>query len=357
MAAGLPIEVREWLYNFVYNERSVAYLQIDAQLLIAAKGGSVEHYGLSSLCIGKPVAEQLEFMEGLLPCTDLPYHLPMVELPSGRVADLHLFADNACIWLLFLDATADRDNRRRIQQKAYETTLLQERERQLNEKLQSINEALSKTQEELSREYQRSESLLLNILPASIAGRLKAHEQIADDHAEVSVLFADIVGFTERARSVGAEATLAILNCFFKAADMLSERHGCEKIKTIGDCVMVVAGLPAARPDHAEALAHYALELRGACERESFAGEPLRLRIGIHSGPIVAGVIGNRRFAYDLWGDTVNLASRIQTSADPDEIRISDATHKLLGPNFACEPLAETELRGTGRVRMWRLSA
>jgi adenylate cyclase len=346
--AGAPIEVRNWLYNFIYNERSVAYLKIDSQLLVAAKGGSVEHYDLSSLRIGKPVAEQLEFMEGLLPCTDLPYHMPMVELPNGRVADLHLFADNACIWLLFLDATAERDNKQRIQQKAYEMTLLQERERQLNEKLQSTNDALSKSQEELSREYQRSESLLLNILPASIAGRLKAQEQIADDHAEVSVLFADIVGFTERARSVGAEATLAILNCFFKAADMLSERYGC---------VMVVAGLPAARPDHAEALAHYALELRNACERENFAGEPLTLRIGIHSGPIVAGVIGHRRFAYDLWGDTVNLASRIQTSAEPKEIRISDSTHKLLGPNFACDPLAETELRGAGRVRMWRLLA
>ena len=131
------------------------------------------------------------------------------------------------------------------------------------------------------------------------------------------MLFADIVGFTQRARSVGAVTTLAILNYFFKAADLLSERHGCEKIKTIGDCVMVVAGLPAARSDHAEALAHYALELRKAVKRERFAGEPIRLRIGIHSGPIVAGVIGKRRFAYDLWGETVNLASRIRTSADP----------------------------------------
>ena len=202
----------------------------------------------------------------------------MVELPGGRVADLHLFPGNACIWLLFLDATVERDNKQRIQQKAYEMTLLQERERQLNEKLQSTNDALRKSQEELSREYQRSETLLLNILPASIAERLKAHEQIADDHADVSVLFADIVGFTERALSVGAETTLAILNRFFKAADLLSERYRCEKIKTIGDCVMVVAGLPAARPDHADALAHYALKLRKVGERRNFAGEPLRLQ-------------------------------------------------------------------------------
>ncbi len=353
----LAREVGSWIYDFFHNEHSVAYLKIDARLCIAAKGGNVEHYGLSSLRIGKPVADQLEFMEGLLPCPELPYHMAMVELPNGRVADLHLFAGKTCVWLLFLDTTAERDNKRRLQQKAYEMTLLEERERQLNEKLQSTNEALRKSQEGLSREYQRAESLLLNILPASIAERLKAKKKIADNHAEVSVLFADIVGFTERTRSVGAVTTLAMLNFFFKTADRLSERYGCEKIKTIGDCVMVVAGLPLARSDHANALAHYALELRKAVKRERFAGEPLRLRIGIHSGPIVAGVIGKRRFAYDLWGETVNLASRIQTSAEPDEIRISDATHQLLGPKFVCNPLEETELRGTGRVRMWRLSA
>ncbi|KQY26694.1 adenylate/guanylate cyclase domain-containing protein [Rhizobium sp. Root482] len=353
----LPKEVGNWIYDFFYNQHSVAYLKIDAQLCIATKGGNLKHYGLSWLSIGEPVADQLEIMEGLLPCPELPYHMAMVELPSGRVADLYLFAGNACVWLLLLDATAERDNKQRLQQKAYEMTLLQERERQLNEKLQSTNQALRKSQEGLSREYQRAESLLLNILPASIAKRLKAHKKIVDNHAEVSVLFADIVGFTERTRSVGALTTLTMLNYFFKAADRLSERYGCEKIKTIGDCVMVVAGLPTARSDHAEALAHYALALRKAVMRERFAGEPLRLRIGIHSGPIVAGVIGKRRFAYDLWGETVNLASRIQTSAEPDEIRISDATHQLLRPKFACEPLEERELRGAGRVRMWRLPA
>ncbi|SFO65849.1 Adenylate cyclase, class 3 [Mesorhizobium sp. NFR06] len=353
----LPKEVRGWIYDFFYSGHSIAYLKIDAELRVAAKGGNLDHYGLSSLRIGKPIAEQLEVMEGLLPCPELPFHMGMLELPGGRVADLHFFADDASVWLLFLDATAERDNKQRLQQKAYEMTLLQERERQLNEQLQATNEALRQSQEALSREYQRAEALLLNILPASIAERLKAHEKIADNHAEVSVLFADIVGFTEGARSVGPVTTLAILNYFFKAADRLAEKYGCEKIKTIGDCVMVVAGLPTARADHAQALARYALELRKAGSRERFAGEPLRLRIGIHSGPIVAGVIGKRRFAYDLWGETVNLAARIQTSAEPDEIRISDATYQLLGPGFVCDPLAETELRGTGRVRMWRLPA
>src|SRR5690606_19085789 len=140
---------------------------------------------------------------------------------------------------LFLDATAERDQKQRLQQKAYEMTLLQEKLRHLNETLQLTNEALRQSQEELTREYQRSEALLLNILPASIAERLKAQEQIADDHLAVSVLFADIVSFTAKARSVGAATTVAILNRFFPAADLLSEGCGCEKIKTIGDCVMV----------------------------------------------------------------------------------------------------------------------
>jgi adenylate cyclase len=353
----LPIPVRDWLYNFVSSERSVAYLKLDAELVIVETGGNLGYYGLSSLQLNKTAVDQLDFTQAFLPCEELPVNIPMVELPEGRVADLHIFAENNSIWIIFLDATAERNNRQRIQQKAYEMTLLQERERQLNEKLQLTNEALRKSQEDLASEYQRSEALLLNVLPASIAVRLKAQEQIADDHAQVSVLFADIVGFTEKARSVGAEPTLAILNRFFRAADMLSEEHGCEKIKTIGDCVMVVAGLPVARPDHAQALARYALELREAGEHESFAGEPLTLRIGLHSGPIVAGVIGKRRFAYDLWGDTVNLAARIQKSAEPGEIRVSHATYGLLGTNFACDPLAETELRGVGHVRMWRLTA
>ncbi|MCO5065212.1 MAG: adenylate/guanylate cyclase domain-containing protein [Rhizobiaceae bacterium] len=352
-----PQEVKDWLYGFVSNDRSVAYIKIDSELRLAAMGGRIEHYGLSSLRIGGFVAEQVEIMEGLLPCDDLPFHMPMVELPGGRVTDLILLAGDGCLWLLFLDATAEHDSKQRIQQKAYEMTLLEERERQLNYKLETTNEALRLSQEGLSREYERSETLLLNILPASIAERLKTQEQIADNHAEVSVLFADIVRFTEKARSVGAEGTLAILNSFFKGADLLSERHGCEKIKTIGDCVMVVAGLPVARPDHAEALAHFALELRRVGKRENFGGEPLSLRIGIHSGPIVAGVIGKKRFAYDLWGDTVNLAARIQTSAEPNEIRVSDATHQLFRQKFVCSSLAETELRGAGRVQMWRLLA
>ena len=146
----------------------------------------------------------------------------------------------------------------------------------------------------LDLEYQRSEKLLRNMLPAPVTIRLKAGEEVADDYSEISVLFADIVGFTSAAQRAGPATTVAMLNRFFTAADQLAERHGCEKIKTIGDCVMVAAGLPEPRDDHAAALGRYALGLRSILSEVTFAGEPLLLRIGIHSGPGVAGVIGLR---------------------------------------------------------------
>jgi len=169
------------------------------------------------------------------------------------------------------------------------------------------------------------------------------------------VLFADIVGFTTAARQAGPEATVGMLNRFFSVADELAQRLGCEKIKTIGDCVMAAAGLPEPSSSHAETLARYALDLRETMEGEAFAGAPLKLRIGIHSGPAVAGVIGRSRFAYDLWGDTVNVASRIQHAAKPDEIQLSNATRELLGANFSCTAAGEVETRGAGRVGVWRL--
>jgi class 3 adenylate cyclase len=207
----------------------------------------------------------------------------------------------------------------------------------------------------LELEYRRSDALLLNILPAPVAERLKHGERIADNYGSISVLFADIVGFTAGARQAGPEDTVAMLNRFFSVADDLAQRHHCEKIKTIGDCVMVAAGVPEASAKHAETLARYALDLKAAMQGETFADQPLRLRIGIHSGPAVAGVIGRNRFAYDLWGDTVNVAARIEQVAKPNEICLSDATRERLGAGFLCTAIGDVEVRGAGRIAIWRL--
>ena len=178
---------------------------------------------------------------------------------------------------------------------------------------------------ELRAEQERSEALLVNILPRPIAERLKAAAQtIADDFAAASILFADVVGFTPLAQRLPPAEVVGILDRLFTRFDMLVERHGLEKIKTIGDCYMAAAGVPDPCPDHARRAALLALEMRDVIAASKVAAEPgLELRIGINSGPLVAGVIGTKRFLYDLWGDAVNTASRMESHGTPGEIQVT----------------------------------
>jgi class 3 adenylate cyclase len=184
----------------------------------------------------------------------------------------------------------------------------------------------------LEAERQKSESLLLNILPAPIAERLKTQPgTVADSFAQVTVLFADIVDFTPLSARLPPEQVVDLLNTVFSAFDRLAERHDLEKIKTIGDSYMVVGGLPTPREDHAEAMAEMALEMQEEIRRLSEeTGQPLRLRIGINMGPVVAGVIGTKKFSYDLWGDTVNMASRMEAHGLEDRIQVTESTYLQL---------------------------
>ena len=204
----------------------------------------------------------------------------------------------------------------------------------------------------------RVEALLLNVLPAEIAQRLQSDRgSIADHFDDASILFADVVDFTPLSSRLDAREVVELLDRLFTSFDELVDRHGVEKIKTIGDCYMVAAGVPRPRPDHAHALARLALELR-ECARNCLpegAGRDLRLRIGISSGPVVAGVIGRRRFLYDLWGDTVNMASRMESHGTPDDIQITRSTWELLRDDFEAEPLGLVEVKGKGEVETWRL--
>jgi adenylate cyclase len=204
----------------------------------------------------------------------------------------------------------------------------------------------------------RVEALLLNVLPAEVAQRLQSDPQsIADHFDDASILFADVVDFTPLAGRLEAREVVALLDRLFTSFDELVDRHDVEKIKTIGDCYMVAAGVPTQRPDHAQALAKLALELR-ECAKNCLpegAGRDLRLRIGISSGPVVAGVIGRRRFLYDLWGDTVNMASRMESHGTPDDIQITRSTWELLRDDFEAEPLGLVEVKGKGPVETWRL--
>lgn len=208
------------------------------------------------------------------------------------------------------------------------------------------------------REYERSESLLVNILPATVADRLKSRTEavIADKFDDASILFADMAGFTARASDTDPDELVQFLNHVFTDFDRLVERHGLEKIKTTGDAYMVVSGVPSPRPDHAAALAQLALEMRAAAEElRDPHGRGVPIRIGISSGPVVAGVVGTRKFFYDVWGDAVNVASRMETTGAVGKIQVSQQTYERLKDNFVLEDCGEIEVRGKGRMRTWYL--
>lgn len=209
---------------------------------------------------------------------------------------------------------------------------------------------------EMRAANERSEQLLLNILPEEIADRLKAGETgIADRYELATVLFADVVDFTPMSASMSADDLVSLLDEIFHLLDELVDALGLEKIKTVGDEYMVAAGVPEARSDHAQAMAELALRIRDAVESRHFGGHRIRFRMGVHSGPVVAGIIGHRKFSYDLWGDTVNTASRMESHGVPGEIQISRTTRDLIADSYVCERRGVIELKGKGEVEAWFL--
>jgi class 3 adenylate cyclase len=209
----------------------------------------------------------------------------------------------------------------------------------------------------LAAEQQRSEQLLLNVLPVPIAARLKTGENvIADQFSDVTVLFADLVDFTRGSERASPDAVVEVLNELFTAFDELAQRHGLEKIKTVGDAYMVAGGLPEPRPDHAEAVADLALAMRDeAAHHLDASGRPLQLRIGIDTGPVVAGVIGRQKFSYDLWGDTVNTASRMESHGIAGHIQVTDRTYRRLRGRYRLEARGLTQVKSKGSMTTYFL--
>jgi class 3 adenylate cyclase/putative methionine-R-sulfoxide reductase with GAF domain len=231
-------------------------------------------------------------------------------------------------------------------------------DQQLRDANRLLEARIAERTRELSEATQRSEHLLLNILPQPIVERLKRGEHtIAERFEAVTVLFADLVDFTRWSTLLPPEHTVEILGQVFTEFDALTERYGLEKIKTIGDSYMVVAGLPAPRLDHREVMVAMALQMLGAIERLNRAlGTALDVRIGMHSGPVVAGIIGTRKFTYDLWGDTVNMASRLESHGMAGRIHVGEATWQALHDRFSFEPRGEIEMKSLGRVKTWFLT-
>ena len=240
--------------------------------------------------------------------------------------------------------------------KPYEAVLLRARiGASLENKLLRDREKLMT--EEIKREKARNEALLLSILPGPVVDRIHAGEtMIADDVEEATILFADLVGFTQFAGRRPPGELVKFLNSVFSLFDDLSHRFGGEKIKTIGDAYMVAFGLPEPRADHAEAAAQMARAmLVGIDGMRAGENAPLALRIGIHTGPMVAGIIGQRKFAFDVWGNTVNIASRMESHGEPGQIHISEAVFRELDGRFAFQDRGEIQIKGSGPMRTFFL--
>lgn len=206
----------------------------------------------------------------------------------------------------------------------------------------------------LKGEQVKTENLLLNILPGEIAAILKNENRTIADHFEkASILFADVVNFTPLSANMSPVQLVELLNEIFSHFDLLVEKYGLEKIKTIGDCYMVASGVPRHRPDHAQALVHMALEMQSYIEGTVFRGQRLNFRMGINSGAVVAGVIGRKKFIYDLWGDAVNTASRMESHGAGGTIQITEATYELIRDDFECEPKGLVNVKGKGEMSVW----
>jgi class 3 adenylate cyclase/HAMP domain-containing protein len=202
-----------------------------------------------------------------------------------------------------------------------------------------------------------NEELLLNVLPAPIANRLRGGEQgIADGFAEVTVAFADIVGFTAMSSERPPAEVVTLLNGLFTRFDQAAHELGIEKIKTVGDAYMAVCGLPVPVPDHAQRMVRMAIRMVHITREHALEHQvPMKLRVGINSGPVVAGVIGKSKYIYDLWGDTVNLASRMESGGIPDTVQVTRAVYEKLRGDFAFEPRGPIEVKGKGSVEAWLL--
>jgi guanylate cyclase len=207
----------------------------------------------------------------------------------------------------------------------------------------------------LRGEQSKSENLLLNILPKEIAAILKNESRtIADHYTEASILFADMVGFTPLSAQLAPVEVVELLNEAFSYFDSLLDKYDVEKIRTIGDSYMVVSGVPRRRADHAQALVCMALEMRDFVKTHTFRNsQQVSFRIGINSGPVIGGVIGKRKFVYDVWGDAVNVASRMESHGKGGTIQITRATYELIKDDFVCEPRGTVDVKGKGEMEVW----
>ena len=388
---ALPAAVAERLRALIYNERSIAYLQVDAGLTLVGAGGHLEAYGLTGLRLGEPAAEQAFFLEGLLPPVETPCVVPSVELASGRAADLQFFLEGEMCWVVLLDVSADRDAARRMQQKAYDMTLAQEREALLNRRLEAANAALLATQSELEAsrdalarahdqvQAQAAELAAWNkTLEERVAAQLaeiermarlkrffapalaelivsSGNERILESHRrDVAVLFCDLRGFTAFAESAEPEELMTLLHDYHAALVPLIQTFEGTLDRFVGDGLMVYFNDPLPCPNPAERAVALAVAMRGAVaalaqtwRRHDYQ---LGFGIGIAQGFATLGQIGfEGRFDYSAIGTVINTAARLCEAAKDNQILVTSRVAAAVAAVADLGEIGPLTLKGLSR--------
>ena len=355
---GLPASLAERLQELTYDERAVAYLQVDAALTLIDAGGHLDNYGLAALRLGEPAVEQAFFLEGLLPLVESPYFVPSIELDCGRAADLHLHQDGDTVWVVLFDVTEQRDATRRLQQKAYDMTLLQEKEAELNRRLADMNRELEASNDFLARISSKiSHYLAPQIYKSIFSGQRDV--TIHTERKELTIFFSDIKDFTSTTEHLQPEEITLLLNEYFTEMSAIAHNHGGTVDKFIGDALVIFFGDPETKGtvEDARACLNMATEMqRRLAElnvkwRSAGTEQPFRVRMGVNTGFCNVGNFGSmHRMDYTAIGAEVNLAARLQSIAEPGHIVISYDTYVLVRDIVAARALPEISVKGIGRM-------
>ena len=355
---SLPARLAERLRELTDNERAVAYLQVDAALTLVGAGGHLENYGLAAMRLGEPAVEQAFFLEGLLPLEETPYFVPSVEFDCGRAADLHLHLDAGTVWVVLLDVTVYRDATRRLQQKAYEMTLLQEKEAQLNRRLEDMNRELEAANDFLvTISTKISHYLAPQIYKSIFSGQKDV--TIHTERKQLTIFFSDIKDFTATTEGLQPEEITLLLNEYFTEMSAIALKHGGTVDKFIGDALVIFFGDPETKGtmEDARACLSMATEMqRRLAElnvkwRSAGTEQPFRVRMGVNTGFCNVGNFGSvDRMDYTAIGAEVNLAARLQSVAEPGHIVISYETYALVRDIVAARALPQISVKGISRT-------
>ena len=374
----LPSNVAARLRELIYDERAAAYLRIDEASTLTGAGGHLDNYGLAGLRTGEPAVSQVFFLEGLLPLTETPSYFPSVELGNGRAADLHLHRDGDAVWAILLDVTEERDTAQRMQQKAYDMTLLQEKEAQLNRHLESANAALTEAWQRAEEASQRikDQNRMLESLSTKLSKYLspqvyasiftgKQSVEISSRRKKLTIFCSDIADFTETADNLESEELTGLLNRYLTEMSKIALEHGATIDKYVGDAILAFFGDPDTRGVREDALACVRMAIAMQRRMRELQSEwsdlgmekPFQLRIGITTGFCTVGNFGSEdRMDYTIIGSEVNLASRLQSHADVGGILIAHETYSLVKDNIQTEELQPVQVKGFAKpIRTYRI--